>query len=133
MSSYVVVIVAAIVQMILGFLWYGPLFGKTWMSLMGITPQRGGSGGGGMSATYAWTFVASLVSAGVLRKFATTVAARDLGAGIMLGLLVWLGFVATVTLGSVLYEKRPVKLYILNNAYQLINLAVTGAIVAAWR
>jgi hypothetical protein len=61
------------------------------------------------------------------------VAAHSLGAGIALGAMVWLGFIATVTLASVLYEKRSVNLYILNNGYQLVSLVVMGAIVAAWR
>jgi hypothetical protein len=61
------------------------------------------------------------------------VGATSVGAGISLGAMVWLGFIATVTLASVLYEKRSVNLYILNNAYQLVSLVVMGAIVAAWR
>ncbi len=97
---------------------------------MGVKDQ---SMGGGMGKTLVWTFIGSLVTAGVLRKFATMVGATSVGAGISLGAMVWLGFIATVTLASVLYEKRSVNLYILNNAYQLVSLAVMGAIVAAWR
>jgi hypothetical protein len=129
--TYVAIIVAAIVQMILGFLWYGPLFGKTWMSLMGSTTQS--MNREGMGKTYAWTFIGSLVTAGVLRRVATMVGATTIGAGASLGGWVWLGFVATVTLASVIYEKRSVNLYVLNNGYQLISLVVMGAILAAWR
>lgn len=130
--SYFAVIVAAIAQFILGFLWYGPLFGKAWRSMMGVKEQPT-SGGGMGTSTLVWTFIASLVTAGVLRKFATMVGATSVGAGISLGAIVWLGFIATVTLASVLFEKRSVNLYILNNAYQLVSLVVMGAIVAAWR
>lgn len=130
--SYVAVIVAAIAQFILGFLWYGPVFGKAWRSMMGMKEQST-SGGGMGTSTLVWTFIASLVTAGVLRKFATMAGANSLGAGVALGAMVWLGFIATVTLASVLYEKRSVNLYILNNGFQLVSLAVMGAIVAAWR
>ncbi len=129
--SYLAIIVAAVAQFILGWLWYGPLFGKRWMSLMGINPQS--INREGMGKTLVWTFIGSLVTAGVLRKFATMVGATTVGAGVGLGALVWFGFIATVTLAGVLYEKRPVKLYILNNGYQLVSLVVMGAIVAAWR
>jgi hypothetical protein len=129
--SYLAVIVAAIAQYVLGFLWYGPLFGKTWRSLMGVKEQS--MSGAGMGKTLVWSFIGSLVTAGVLRKLATMVGALTLGAGVALGAMVWLGFVATVTLAIVLYEKRSVNLYILNNAYQLVSLVVMGAIVAAWR
>ncbi len=128
--SVIAVVVAAIVQVILGFLWYGPLFGKTWMSLMGINPQT--LNREGMSKTLAWTFLGSLVTAAVLGRLVWMVGAATLGAGLALGFWVWLGFVATVTLASVLYEKRSVNLYILNNGYQLISLLVMGAILGAW-
>lgn len=35
--SYPAVLGAAIASMILGFLWYGPLFGNAWMRLSGMT------------------------------------------------------------------------------------------------
>jgi len=129
--SYLAIIVAALAQFVLGWLWYGRLFGKRWMSLMGINPQS--INREGMGKTLVWTFIGSLVTAGVLRKFATMVGAHTVGAGVALGAMVWFGFIATVTLASVLYEKRSVNLYVLNNGYQLVSLAVMGAIVAAWR
>ncbi|MBI3341870.1 DUF1761 domain-containing protein, partial [Candidatus Curtissbacteria bacterium] len=33
--NYMAVVAAAVVNMVLGFLWYGPLFGKPWMKMMG--------------------------------------------------------------------------------------------------
>ncbi len=128
--NWLAVIVAAILQLAVGFIWYGPLFGKTWMSMMGITPQ--GMSREGMSKTYAVQFVGSLVTAGVLAKLVGMMGARTLGAGITAGFWVWLGFVATVTLASVLYERRSWNLYVLNNAYQLVSLAVMGAVLAVW-
>lgn len=128
--NWLAVIVAAILQVVIGFIWYGPLFGKTWMSMMGMTQQT--MRREGMGKTYAWSFVGSLVTAGVLAKLVGVMGARTLGAGITAGFWVWLGFVATVTLASVLYEKRSVSLYALNNGYQLVSLAVMGAVLAVW-
>ncbi len=128
--NWLAIIVAAVVQMALGFLWYGPLFGKTWMSLMGISQQNIPSGG--MGKTYAWSALGSLVTAFVLSKVVIAMGASSLGAGIVVGFWIWLGFVATVTLGSILYERRSSNLYILNNGYQLVALAIMGAILAVW-
>jgi hypothetical protein len=36
--NYLAVIAAAIAAVGVGVLWYGPLFGKEWMKLMGYTP-----------------------------------------------------------------------------------------------
>jgi hypothetical protein len=128
--NWVAVVVAAIAQMVLGFIWYGPLFGKRWMSLMGVNPPS--KPPEGMWKTYAWSALGSLVTAAVLDRLVATMGASTAGAGIVAGFWVWLGFVATVTLASVLYERRSINLYVLNNGYQLVSLAVMGAVLAAW-
>ena len=45
----------------------------------------------------------------------------------------WLGFVAPVTLGSVLWEGKSPKLWVLNNGYYLVSLIVMGVILALWQ
>ena len=35
--SFGILGLAALVPMVIGFVWYGPLFGKTWMEEMGFT------------------------------------------------------------------------------------------------
>ncbi len=37
--NYLAVVVAAIANMVLGFLWYGSLFGKQWIKLSGFTAE----------------------------------------------------------------------------------------------
>lgn len=124
------IILAAIAQMVVGFIWYGPLFGKTWMSMMGINTQS--MSREGMGRTYAIQAVGSLVTAYVLAKLVGMMGAKTLAAGVQAGFWVWLGFVATVTLGSVLYERRSWNLYVLNNGHQLVSLAIMGAILVRW-
>ena len=48
------------------------------------------------------------------------------------GFAVWLGFVTTVQLTSVLFAKQPLKLYLINTGYQLVCYLVMGAILAVW-
>ena len=37
--NYWAVLVAALFTFVLGFLWYGPLFGRTWLRLVGLNPE----------------------------------------------------------------------------------------------
>lgn len=37
--NFYVFFLAALVPMVIGSIWYGPLFGKTWMNLMGFTEE----------------------------------------------------------------------------------------------
>ncbi len=34
--NYLAVLVAVVLQFVLGFLWYGPLFGEPWMEMVGL-------------------------------------------------------------------------------------------------
>lgn len=50
----------------------------------------------------------------------------------MAGFWNWLGFVAPVTLGAVLWEGKHWKLWFLNNGYYLVTLLLMGAVLALW-
>jgi hypothetical protein len=128
--NYLAVVVAAIIYMVLGFLWYGPLFGRQWMKLSNITPS--GMSGGAMAKTTLGSFIGALVMSYVLARVVDWMGATTVGTGIEAGCWMWLGFVATVTLNSIFYERRPVALYVLNNAYYLVALAIAGALFAVW-
>jgi hypothetical protein len=56
-----------------------------------------------------------------------------ISAGLMCGFFNWLGFIAPVTLGVVMYQKKSWMLWILDNAYWLLSLLVMGAILASWK
>ncbi|MEK6955996.1 MAG: DUF1761 domain-containing protein, partial [Nanoarchaeota archaeon] len=53
--------------------------------------------------------------------------------GAKLALWIWIGFVATVTLSSVLWENKSYKLYLLNNGYNVVNMVVMAVILTLWQ
>jgi len=53
--------------------------------------------------------------------------------GMLVGLHVWLGFVATVQLTGALFSKQSMKLFGINTGYQLVSYLVMSAILTAWR
>jgi hypothetical protein len=77
-------------------------------------------------------FVATLVMAFVLAHFVDYVEATTIGAAAQLAFWVWLGFSAPLLLGSFLWEGRPLRLWVLNAAYRLVELIVMAAILAVW-
>ena len=135
--NYLAVFFAAVLSMALGYAWYGPLFGKPWMKLMGITKESmKGMKGSDMQKLYGMQFVGSLVMAFVL-SHVLVFASKYLGesgvsAGLQTGFWNWLGFVAPVTLGSVLWEGKSWKLWLLNNGYYLVTLMAMGTVLAVW-
>ena len=131
--NYWAVLAAAVASHILGFLWYGPLFGKQWMKLMGFSEkQMKGKSQKGMGKTYTIMTVSALVTSYILAHFVDYVQALTVMEAITLGFWVWLGFLATTQIGSVLWEQKPAKLYFINTAYSLVNLCVMSVILTVW-
>ena len=136
--NYLAVLGAAIASMVIGALWYGPLFGKAWVNLAGMTEaQMNAAKQKGMGKSYAIMFAGSFLMAYVLLH-ALVFASAYLGAygavsGLIAGFWNWLGFVAPVTLGAVLWECKPWKLWLINNGYYLVVLLVMGMILAVWK
>ncbi len=128
------VLVAAVVHIVLGFLWYGPVFGKTWMGLMGLNQKdlEKKKKDAHMGKSYAIMIIGTLVMSYVLAHFVDYTDATTFLLGMQAGFWIWLGFVAPVTLSSVLWEGKSWKLYLLNNAYNLLGLVIAGGILAAW-
>ena len=125
--NYVAVLVAAIASMVLGFVWYGPLFGKTWMKLMGVKEMGDKSQ---MPKNYSIVFVGSLVTAYVVSVFLSLTNMTTLTGALTLAFWSWLGFQATILLGSVLWEGKSWNLYGLNAGYWLVNLLVISAVLS---
>jgi Protein of unknown function (DUF1761) len=135
--NYWAVLVCGIVAMIIGYLWYGPLFGKQWVASMGWSQERMQEAMKNASSLgYLWMFVGALVMAFVLAHaviFADTyLASTGAVAGAMVGLVCWVGFVAPSSVGGVLWEQKPWKWWFILNGYYLVTLVVMGIIFAVW-
>ncbi len=134
--NFLAVAVAALGSIVLGSLWYGPLFGKKWISLMGwnsMTPEQMAEGKKTMMRSYIGTFISSFVMAYVMSYVVAAFGSMDAVAGAFSGFWIWLGFVGTISLGNVLWDGKPMGLWLLNNGYNLLNLCYMGALLAVWR
>lgn len=131
--NYWAVFVAAVAQMVLGSIWYGPLFGKKWQHLSGMhQADMEAAKRGGMGKLYFWAFVGALVMAYVVAHFVSYFDATTVSSALQLAFWAWLGFIATTTLGSVLWENKSKELYLINNGYNLIGLAIMTLVLALW-
>ncbi|MBS3086499.1 DUF1761 domain-containing protein [Candidatus Pacearchaeota archaeon] len=126
------VLVSAIAAMIVGSLWYGPLFGKAWMKLSGMTPQKMKSMKTSVTRSYLLAFIGALVLAYVLGVIIGWANVTTLWSGVVVGFCVWLGFSATHALGAVIWEGKPWTAFWLNGLGGLVSLVIQGAILAAW-
>jgi uncharacterized protein DUF1761 len=127
--NWLAVVVAAIVPMVLGALWYSPvLFAGPWLRAVGRTMEELS----GARLGYALSAVAALVTSAVLAYVVDWAEATSFVDGVFTGLIVWLGFVATVLGVTTYFGGRPLALWAINAGYQLVSYALMGAILAAW-
>ena len=132
--NYLAVLVTAILGMVIGALWFSPvLFGNLWMKLSGFTQQDiEKTKKKGMAKNYIASFIGLLVMAYITSHFVDYAQAKTAIEGAVTGFWLWLGFIATATLSSILWEGKPVKLYILKNGHNLVILLLMGGILAVW-
>jgi uncharacterized protein DUF1761 len=124
--NWLAIIIAALANMIIGFLWYGTwAFGKSWMKLSGHDM------GGGMQAgpLYALTAVAAVVQAITMSWFVSQTGANSGAAGAIVGLYVGLGFVAAAMFAEVLFAGRHPRLYAITAGYSVVAAIVQGTII----
>jgi hypothetical protein len=125
------ILVAALVKIVLGALWYSPaLLIRPWRRMTGITEERMREG---MTKAVVMDIIGSFVMAFVLFHAIRYAEASTILQGLAVGFFCWLGFIAVATITTVTYEKRPFALFVLNNGYLLISLLLMGAILAVWR
>jgi hypothetical protein len=130
--NYFAVLLCGISSMIIGYLWYGPFFGKEWTKLVGFTPEKKAKAQKSMQQNYTAMFIASLVMADVLFHFIWYAAPGNytLFISIKTALLAWIGFVATVSYTKFLFspDRKPIKLLYIETGYQLVSLIAMGVI-----
>ncbi|HZX20709.1 MAG TPA: DUF1761 domain-containing protein [archaeon] len=126
--NIVSVIAAGVAAMVIGFIWYGPLFGKKWLSLMGMKESTMDNKKK-MPMMALAGLVAAIITAWILAAFMQAAYVVTLDGALMVAFFVWLGFQATITIGSVLWEGKSVSLFVLNAAHQLVSLLVMATVL----
>ena len=124
--NWLAIIIAAIANMVIGFLWYGNwAFGKSWMQLQGRAMGEGQQPG----PLYALMIVGSFVQAIAMSWFISQTGTNNGAGGALIGLFVGLGFIAPAMFADVLFAGRPPRLYAITAGYQVLAAVVQGAII----
>lgn len=121
--SLAAVILAAFVGFAAGAIWYR-LFGTAWQVALGrsepFKPKFG---------PFAVTIIAQLVMAYVLASFIGEAGTVSMETGIVVGALVWLGFVATSIAVNDSFAGSPVTLTLIDAGHWLVVLVLMGATI----
>lgn len=130
------VLVSGVAAMFIGFLWYGPLFGKAWMKHIGIDPtdnERLAKMQQGAKTAYPRMFIGALLMAFVFAHVLEAFGAETIGVGLQGALWMWLGFIVPVMYGKVLWEGKSHGLFFIDAFYYLVDLGVMSIILILWK
>ena len=130
--NHLAILVSAVIQWLLGAVWYSPaLFAKPWAAMVGISKDS--SKTSSMVFGMISSFIGSLVTSFVLAHVVLWSGTQTFAFGALIGLILWMGFIAAPRWASYIYEGRPFKLYAINTGYWLVALVITGGLLAVWR
>jgi hypothetical protein len=129
-ANLLAVLAAALLQWVIGWLWYGVLFAKPWKTLVGQNEGGKSSNAGGVMAL---VFVANLILSFALAQVVMLSHQTTFWMGAFVGVVLGLGFVVPPLFAQHLCEKKPFKLFGINALYWLFAMLFGGGVLAVWR
>ncbi len=138
MSLFLLALIAAILNLILGYVWHGPLFGRTWAMALGMSQENmvmDAAMKKGMYIRMAINVVAGYVMAFVTFLFLFNFNAMSFGSVLMIIGVIFVGFTLPHLVVTNLWNGRStkdaLKLFGISAGYQIINFII-WALVFTW-
>lgn len=133
------VIVCAVLAMVIGFIWYGPLFGKKWLEVVGAMPEdieaRKEMQKKAMPL-YLVQFLMTLFQVWILGNILHNTTVGVQGA-VTTSLVLFAAFVLPIVAGSAMWNNDSSRVawtrFLLQGGYQLVLFVVFGLVLGIWR
>jgi len=123
------VIAAALASFVLGGLWYSPaLFARAWQREAGLTDEK--LAGANMPMIFGLAFVLCLLASLVFAMFLGP--RPPMGLGLGAGFAAGLCWVAASFGINYLFERKSLKLFLINGGYHTLQFTLIGLILALW-
>jgi len=131
-ARHVAIWIASIVFFVLGAIWYS-VMAAPWMAAIGKTMDELTREQGASPLPYMVGFAAILVMCYTLAWLMHRLQTVTLAAGLRLGAIIAIGFIAATLALNYGFEARSVTLWLINSAYVIVGLALAGAIIGGWK
>lgn len=123
--DWVVVVIAAIVNMIIGYVWYSKwLFGSFWHKFSKADSKH-------KKQTVVYAFFVSLFLAYFLARFEALLGVTNATDGMLAGFYLWLGFSLTTEISPLIWDKQPVRVFLLHAGHKLLAYLVMGGLIGS--
>ncbi len=129
------VLVATLSTFAIGWIWYGPLFGKAWMDVTGLDEESLNEAN--MGKIFGLAFIFELIMAFNLAMFfhgsPESSEMINAGNGAFYGFLTGFGWIFFALAVNSLYERKSWKYISINGGYWTLTFTVMGLILGAWK
>jgi len=124
--NWIAVALCGVSSLVLGGLWYSPaLFARQWQTAAGLSDEQARSGN--MAVIFGGAFLLSLIAAAVFAMFLGN--QMSVGAATAAGFAAGLCWVAASYGISYSFERRPLKLWLINGGYHTLQFTLFGLIL----
>jgi hypothetical protein len=140
--NFIAIGIAVVANFFIGFLWYGPLFGKAWNRALGKPENHAAQGSElamGLVANIVGAFLIAFVLANNIGAWTPAswgvkeVAYGPVSQALQAAFFTWLGFIVPPLLNGIVWEGRRWSLFAINGGYYLVALAVAGLLITHLR
>jgi len=124
-------VVAAVVSMALGMLWYSDaLFGVKWRADMGFSDEMMVvQKKKGMANTVILALITEFITALAFSYFFYELGIVDISGALVVAFWTWLGFSATLQFGEVLWARLSHRLFLINTGHRLASFLLIAIIL----
>lgn len=128
--NYFAIVVSAVTYFGLGSIWFGPLFGKQWLKLVGLTLTEEDKKNAlfMFAKTFVLDFFITFSTALTIHWTHSETIFDALRVSAVLGL----GFVIAPFLGNYMYAKRSMTLFSIESFYHVICITIVSIILTMW-
>jgi hypothetical protein len=134
------ILACAVLSMALGFIWYGPLFGRTWMRITGADAadlERRKEMQKRAMPLYLVQFLLTMFQMWVLSFFVGTIEMTQSVGGGHTAFGIWIAFIMPTVAASAMWTAEAGKAkwtrFALQAGYQLVLFIACGYILGMWR
>ena len=129
--NHLAILVCLILSFGLGFLWYGPLFGDSWMAMVGLDEATVAANPPGVGV-WITDVVARIVPLYVLAWLFTKLNVQNGLSGAGIALLIVFSFDHLSRMAGDMFAKAPYELAWITGGYDMMMMTISGFILGAW-
>lgn len=134
--NYVAVLVCSVLAMVTGAIWYGPLFGKKWMEVIGVDAKDKSAREKMQKSAGRLYVIQFLLTLFQVYVFAFYVKGWNEVSGVTNAVWIWAAFIMPTLVAASMWTNENPKVqkarFFIQAGYQLVLFMMFGIILGAW-